>query len=380
MKILQTPVRFYPAIGGVETVVLGLSRALAQRGHQVHVITSDEPSAQPTELDGVRITRLRTAGKLANTNITPALPLRLLREDFDIVHTHLPTPWSADWSAWMGRLRGKAVVTSFYNEIVGQTGMARAFAAAYNATAFPVLLRASHRLITLTPEHIVSPISPLKTALGKTRLLKAGIDTAQFYPRPELRQPASISFLAVLDEFHRYKGLDVLLRAMARLRARDARVRLRVGGQGSLREEYERMAAALGLAEQVHFLGRLPEDEMNAFFNQSSLFVLPSVSAAQEGYGLVALEAMACGVPTITTTEAGLAPIAHQANAALVVPAGDEAALADAMTRVLSDPALAAQLSANGQALIQNKFSWAAIAQEYESVYAEALQNAQGSR
>lgn len=373
MNILQTPVRFYPAIGGVETVVLGLSRALAQRGHRVHVLTSDEPSAQPTQLDGVRITRLRTAAKLANTNITPALPLHLMREPFDIVHTHLPTPWSADWSAWMGRVRGKAVVTSFYNEIVGQTGAASAFAKTYNATAFKALLRASHRLITLTPEHISSPISPLKNALGKTRLLKAGIDTAQFAPMPELRQPNVVSFLAVLDEFHRYKGLDVLLRAMAQVRARNAQARLRVGGQGALRGEYERMAAELGLGANVEFLGRLPDAQLAPFFNQSSVFVLPSTSGAQEGYGLVALEAMACGVPVITTSEAGLAPIAQQANAALVVPAGNAAALANAIERVLGDPALAAQLSANGQALIQNKFSWAAIAQEYESVYAEAI-------
>lgn len=371
MNILQTPVRFYPAIGGVETVVLGLSRALAQRGHNVHVLTSDQPSAQPTALDGIRITRLRTAAKLANTNITPALPIWLAREKFDIVHTHLPTPWSADWSAWVGRVRGKAVVTSFYNDIVGR-GAAGAFARAYNATAFKMLLRASHRLITLTPDHISSPISPLRNALGKTSLLKAGIDTAQFFPMPELRQPNTVSFLAVMDEFHRYKGLDVLLRAMAQLPAQK-QARLRVGGQGALREEYERMAAGLGLAESVEFLGRLPDAGLAPFFNQSSLFVLPSTSGAQEGYGLVALEAMACGVPVITTTEAGLAPIARQANAALVVPAGDPAALAEAIGRVLSDPALAAQLGANGLALIQNKFSWAAIAQDYEAVYAEAM-------
>lgn len=372
MRILQTPVRFFPAIGGVESVVLGLSRALAALGHDVTVVCSDEPSREPRSLDGVSIRRLKTAAKLANTNITPGLPLELLRLDFDVVHTHLPTPWSADWSAWLGRLRGRGVIVSYYNDIVGQ-GAAGVVAGLYNATLLRILYRAAHRFITLTPEHMSSPGSRLKPVWHKTSLLQTGVDTAGFQPQPDLRTPGQIGFLAVLDTFHRYKGLDVLLRALRRLADRGVDARLSIGGDGALRGEYERLAASLQLGDRAHFLGRLPDEGLAPFFNACSTFVLPSISGAQEGYGLVALEAMACGVPIVTTTAAGIAPIVRDAQAGLVVPPGDDAALADAIEHVLGDAGVRRHMGGSGRGLVESRFSWRAVAEDYVAVYRSAL-------
>lgn len=372
MRILQTPVRFFPAIGGVESVVLGLSRALVALGHEVTVVCSDEPSVEPRLLDGVVIHRLKTAAKLANTNITPSLPLELLRQDFDVVHTHLPTPWSADWSAWLGRARGKGVVVSYYNDIVGQ-GAAGAVASLYNATLLRVLYRAAHRFVTLTPDHMSSPGSRLKPVWHKTSLLQTGVDTAGFRPRPDLRTSGAIGFLAVLDPFHRYKGLDVLLRAMRRLADHGVEARLTVGGDGALRAEYEQLAASLQLGDRARFVGRLSDDELATFFNACSAFVLPSLSGAQEGYGLVALEAMACGVPIITTTAAGIAPIVRDAEAGMVVPAGDDVELADAIEHMLAHADARSRMGVRGRALVESRFSWLAVAEDYVAVYRGAL-------
>src|SRR4051794_37835018 len=98
MRILQTPPRFPPYVGGVENIVLEVSQALVRLGHDVSVVCAAEPANASESLAGVRVLRLPYLTKVANTNITPTLPITLLREPFDIVHTHLPTPWTADWS------------------------------------------------------------------------------------------------------------------------------------------------------------------------------------------------------------------------------------------------------------------------------------------
>ncbi|MDP7494745.1 MAG: glycosyltransferase, partial [Candidatus Undinarchaeales archaeon] len=114
MRILHTPVRFHPYTGGVENYVLELGRRIAARGHEVAVVCADEPHASGCEVDGISVRRLSYLGKIANTNVTPTLPLRLLRERFDILHTHLPTPWSADWSAIVSWMRRKPMVLTYH--------------------------------------------------------------------------------------------------------------------------------------------------------------------------------------------------------------------------------------------------------------------------
>ena len=88
----------------MENYVHSLSRELVEMGHEVTVLCANEPESEKDDvIDGIKVRRLPYIGKIANTNITPRLPLEILRDDFDIIHTHLPTPWSADWSERMAR-------------------------------------------------------------------------------------------------------------------------------------------------------------------------------------------------------------------------------------------------------------------------------------
>ena len=94
-RILHTPVRFLPARGGVEKYVLELSKQLVSLGNNVTVVCADEPHAESCVVDGVKTIRLPYIAKVANTNITPRLFRTLMSQDFDVLHTHIPTPWSA---------------------------------------------------------------------------------------------------------------------------------------------------------------------------------------------------------------------------------------------------------------------------------------------
>jgi glycosyltransferase involved in cell wall biosynthesis len=368
MRILQTPPRLYPYIGGVETVVLGLSRALVELGHEVTVICADEPRGSSSEWPGLKVRRLWFPAKIANTNITPALPLHLLKQPFDVVHTHLPTPWMADWSALIGRARGKGVVITCYNDIVG-SGFSAAVARLYASTFLPLTLTLAHRVVVNSDDALDRPGLIRGLPDQKVRVVPNGVDANQFRPKPDRRGAGTIGFLAVLDEFHRYKGLDVLLRAARQIIDRGCPIKLAIGGAGTLSHEYEQLARDLGLNGRVDFLGRV--DDVTDFYNACEVFVLPTTDRQQEGFGLVALEAMACGVPVIVTEAAGIAGLVKDFQAGVVVPPGDPASLAGAIEDLITTPARAHQLGQNGRRAVETDLNWMAIARRYEGVYRE---------
>ena len=149
MKIVQTPVRFYPFIGGVENYVYYLSKELVRRGHQIEVICANEPqSINIDNIEGIKVKRLSYLGRIANTNITPQLPLILSQEDYDIIHTHIPTPWSADWSAVLSKIKNKPLVITYHNDIIGE-GIVDYIARFYNSTFLKLLLKRADKVIRI---------------------------------------------------------------------------------------------------------------------------------------------------------------------------------------------------------------------------------------
>lgn len=129
-------------------------------------------------------------------------------------------------------------------------------------------------------------------------------------------------------------GLDVLLDAWPEVLEQHPSAILVIAGDGPLRQELEARAKELGVGASVHFLGRVPETTLLAAYRAADVAVVPSRSL--EGFGLVVLEAMACGVPVVTTDVGGLPEAAGALGANLVVPSGDSGALAERLSLVLA--------------------------------------------
>ncbi|HTE84718.1 MAG TPA: glycosyltransferase family 4 protein, partial [Dehalococcoidia bacterium] len=294
---------------------------------------------------------------------------------FDIIHTHLPTPWSADLSVVLGRLRGSGVVMTYHNDIVGQ-GAGGTIAAAYNASLLRLSLALSHRIVVNSPSVATRRGSPLRAHRRKVAIVPNGVDTEALYPSLEQRSTARIGFMSALDDFHAYKGLPILLAAMRQVVSAYPEAQLLVGGSGSRLADYRRLAAHLGLAGSVQFLGFVPEDELRDFFNRCSLFVLPSTDRLREGFGLVALEAMACGVPVVVSRAAGMARLLEKDNLGTVVPTGDPAALAAAVNAALQNSEQAMEQGLAGRAAVETCYSWKGVVARLESLYRECLQEA----
>ena len=354
MRIVQTPARFYPYIGGVETVVYHLSRKQVKAGHEVTVVCADESKGGPGDVEGVKVVRLPYPFKIANTNVTPGLMAALEHLDCDVIHTHLPCPWSADISAMWARRRKKPLFLGYYNDIVGR-GVNDLVARAYNGFMLDRLLGSCERIFVAHSRYLdYSPY--LKRWRVKVRVLPFGVDTERFMPVsiPSGRAPV-ISILTKLDQYHRYKGLDVLFEALSGCAAD---FKLQVAGEGELRGHYEALAKGKGLGGKAVFHGAIKEEKLAEFYAGTDIFVLPSTSASQEGFGLVALEAMACGRPVVVSEIAGVADDVSRSGAGIVVRPGDGGSLREALEALLSDVRMREEMGVRARKLVEESFSW----------------------
>ena len=373
MDVLQTPARFHPFVGGVENYVYNLSRKLEERGHKVTVICADEPR-ELNIYEGYKfpVKRLRYVGKVANTNITPMLPIKLLNEDYDIIHTHLPTPWSADCSAFAAGLKRKPLIITYHNDITG-LGFNGKIARLYNQTFLKLLLKKAETII-ITHKEYLELSAYLPSYSNKVEVVPVGVDTKKFCPLNIDRSRTDIFFLSVLDKFHRYKGLADLLKAVQIVKKDVPKIKLTVGGSGELLEEYKRMAYNLDLEHNVEFVGFIPEEKIVEYYNGSDIFALPSTTSMQEGFGMVLLEAMACGKPVVTTRIAGISREVHECCAGEIIEPGDVKGLAQAISNLIMDKKAAKTMGIRGRRLVDKRYSWDAVADDVSKIYYKSIE------
>jgi len=162
------------------------------------------------------------------------------------------------------------------------------------------------------------------------------------------------------------KGFDVLIRAASVVCAVDPGARFVVFGDGVLRDDLPKMAAAAGLAEKMTFAGF--RDDLDRLMPHADVFVLPSHN---EGLPNVVLEASAAGVPVVATAVSGTPEAVLDGQTGHLVPAGDAPALANRLLRLLGDSGLSRRMGRAGRALMTGRFSFAAQAQAYVNLFAE---------
>ena len=208
---------------------------------------------------------------------------------------------------------------------------------------------------------------------SRFRIVPNGVDTVQFRPRPEIeRRPGRILVTSSADV--PLKGMRFLLEAVASL-APERSIRLVVVGparkDGAVRAAIRR----LGIEDRVSFTGTIDAEEIVRQYARASMAVTPSL---YEGFGLPVIEAMACGVPVISTTGGALPEVVGDAG--LLVPPGDSRALAQAMLFLHDNPAAAAELGRRGYRRVRRRFTWRKTAESTVAVYREAIFDHRGSR
>jgi len=175
-------------------------------------------------------------------------------------------------------------------------------------------------------------------------------------PLPEVFQSASADTqpkITCVGRLWPTKGQDTLIRAIALLKNSGLDVPVEFVGDGPLRQEYERLAQQLGVADRCTFVGKVPHDEVLARMAASTVCVVPSCS---EAFGLVNIEAMAVGTPVVASRVGGIVEIVREGQDGFLVPPDDPQALANRLYLILSDPALRAQMGQNARQHFLDRF------------------------
>ncbi|MFO0877267.1 MAG: glycosyltransferase [Gemmataceae bacterium] len=197
-------------------------------------------------------------------------------------------------------------------------------------------------------------------ARRRVRVLHNGIDVQRF----ALRGPDSTGFALLVARLSPEKSIDTLLDAIALVRRTHPDIRLQIAGDGPLRSSLEAQASQLQLGEAVRFLGQV--SDIPGLLRQARLFVLPSRT---EGISLTLLEAMARGLPVVTTRVGGNPEVVAEGVTGWLVPPGTPASLADAIIRLWTQPELCATMGLRGRQRVEEEFDVRHMVARYEALY-----------
>ncbi len=371
MRVLHIYKDYAPVKGGIENHIAILAQAQRAQGIDARVlVTNTGGQTIETEIDGVPVVK---TGRQLNVSSAPVsldfYPwLRRLERGTDITHAHLPYPPGELGHMLLGRSRG--LVLSYHSDIVRQ----RILGALYSPF-LRVLLRRADRISVSNPTYIqTSPF--LSRVADKCSVIPFGIDLSDFAATPVLRQRAAEirttyggkPLLLFVGRLRHYKGLNVLIDAM-----RDIDAQLLVIGAGMMEGAWRGQARALGLDARITFLGDLSDAAKLEMLHAADLFVLPSTNRA-EAFGIVLIEAMAAGLPVISTElGTGTSFVNRHEETGLVVPPNDAAALAAAINRILNDAPLRQRMAAAALARAQQEFNVTTMAARMLDLYENVL-------
>lgn len=365
-----------PKVGGVENYVARLAAAVAaQEDLDAVVLTTRESGLRTVarEQDGVFVVRLGAWLRVSNTPLSPLWPIQvrrwLRRTGAQIVNAHAPVPGLADVAMAVAGPRRHRVLTYHAGTMLKQgpgSGLANRIIAGYERRVLPSILRRADVAVPVGP-------SSLAARRPDAVLITPGVDVERFVPGPPAStRPRDLVYVGRLDLTSAWKGVDVLIRALAQLTDLP-RTRLRLIGEGDALPGYLELARRLGVADRVEAVGVLRGADLVEAMGRAAAMVLPSVSDA-ECAGTVLMEGMACATPVVASDVGSLAYVVGDGEAGLIVPPGDAAALAAACRRVLTDGALADRLGAAGRRRAEERFAWPLLTARYLEMFRSLAQ------
>jgi glycosyltransferase involved in cell wall biosynthesis len=336
-------------IGGSERHLLTLLPALADRGVDVSFLGLDDTSRAPAPFyEALNVPFERVP---APRDLDPRLALRVRRaaRAADLVHTHLV---HADV---YGALGARRLVSTKHNDDPFRAGMFRFVERA--------LARRTDRIVAITEALAAFQVQRVGLPADKVEVIHYGLDEppAAWGANAADGVPDSARIVLAVCRLEPQKGVDVAIRALPDIRRRHEAT-LVVLGEGPQREELERLARELEVP--VLLPGRVPD--VTAWLRRADLLVHP---ARWEGFGLALLEAMLASLPVVATRVSSIPEIVVDGETGLLVPADDASALAEAVSRVLDDPA---DLGVRGHLRARAEFSVARMVDRTLDVYRRA--------
>lgn len=379
MRILFALTYYRPHISGLTIYVERLAGALAQRGHQVTVLTSHYERDLPFMeiVDGVKIVRAPVLLRVSKGCIMPTFPwlaYKLMRES-DVVSVHLPQ-FEGGLLACLGRfLVHRKVVLTYHCDLELPPGLFNWLADKVISLVNLLAGRLANRIVSYTEDYARhSPF--LSRFRDRIEIIYPPVEITEATEgqRQALRRKLGLSDEKVVGFAARFaaeKGVEYLIGAIPHILPRAANLRIVCAGEyqrvfgedifGKLRPLIDRYR------DHLTFLGVLPPDEMASFFGICDCLVVASVNST-ESFGLVQVEAMLCGTPVVATDLPGVRQPVRLTGMGELVPPRDERALAEAIIKVIENRSAYLR----PRHIILQTFDFAATVEQYEKLF-EAL-------
>jgi D-inositol-3-phosphate glycosyltransferase len=382
--------------------VRDLSREFLRRGHAVDIYTrSQDPTVPHITMDigrGGRVIHVPAGPEQPYSKyevydnlpeFTSGVLSRVAADgiEYDLIHSHY---WlSGRVALELRKLWGIPIAHMFHTLGKMKDQVARTPQQQEPSRRIQVeeeLVNSVDRIVAATPTDQEQIVSLYGADPGLIRVIPPGVDPQRFHPIPPARareqiglDPASKTILFV-GRIEPLKGTDTLLWAIS-LIARKQPELIRgmcvpiIGGNPYKIEDNDEMVRLhalrreLGIGDMVTFMGAQDQDALPYYYSAAEMVVMPS---DYESFGMVALEAMACGTPVIASDVGGLAHLVKHGRTGYRVPARDPGALADKITRLLSDTGLRMRMGHRAACWAEG-YSWSLIADRMEDMYAELL-------
>ena len=347
LRVLHVGKFYPPFMGGMETHLQSLCGGLQDLVDLKVIVANDAPHSATDIVDGINVTRLRRTFNFAAAPICPDMSRRIRQSEADIIHIHVPNPTAI--LAYLASRHSACLVVTYHSDIIRQKVLGKAF-----RPVFERALRRCSAIIATSPNYITSS-SILSTFRERCRVIPHGITVEQFQNRDpqataRLREQYGPRIIISVGRLIYYKGFKYLIQAMSKVDGR-----LLIVGDGPLRSDLEREARERRVADRVLFLGEVPD--VTPYYHASDLFVLPSV-ARSEAFGIVQLEAMACGKPVINTQlDSGVPFVSLDSVTGITVPPADADSLAKAINLLLDNPDLRSKYGRAARHRVEQEFS-----------------------
>ena len=360
LRILEVNKAYFPHTGGIETLVRQYSEELGRLdGVEVKTLVCRDGRGGTVRerIDGVDLTRAGSFGTYFSCPVSLSF-IRLFRKmakKADVVHIHVPFPL-ADLALMLSGFRGRVVV-SWHSDIVKQKKLML-----FYKPFMRYLLKRADAVVTATEGHVKGS-EYLPEFAEKCVTVPYGITPEDYLSVERVpfltekcadRESVKIFFTGRLVY---YKGVEVLLRAFRYASGAQCKCELFIAGTGELEDKLKAMAERFGIAEKVHFLGFLPDEQLRQAYADCDIFVLPSV-VRSEAFGIVQLEAMVYGKPVINTDlPSGVPYVSLHGKTGLTVRPNDPKQLAAAMVKLAKDGGMRERFGKAAKQRVMDVFS-----------------------
>ncbi|MCX7013674.1 MAG: glycosyltransferase [Candidatus Sumerlaeota bacterium] len=366
-RVLHVYKDFWPPfVGGVEKTIHLMCRATSDEFAPTVLVSNRRGRDERETVNGIPVVKAATFGRWLSAPLTPRLAAWIRRLPTDLIHVHLPNP-TAEISVLWARPPAPVVVT-WHSDIVRQAWALRV----YQRWHYRFLERAA-RIMPTSPDYARTS-AHLQRFASKCVCVPLAVDVracelseSERTECERLRAGKKRPVVAFVGRLRYYKGLQFLIEAMRQVEAEAWII-----GDGPEGPALRKQARDAGLAERVLFLGALDDSAVRIRLHAADVYCLPAHLRA-EAFGLSQVEAMACGLPAVSTAVGGVAFVNRDNESGLIVPPGDAGALAKALNRVLADGELRSRLSQGARRRAREEFDLPRLGERLKAVYRDVL-------